>query len=80
MKYQSRTDKYSVFSFTCFSKTVILTSSYYVIAFYDKTRKYMHAETPRLADKTIVFSEHEVVMVTQQHDTTCNCHGNTIIS
>ena len=33
------------------------------------TRKYMHAETPRLADKTIVFSEHEVfkvvVMVTR---------------
>jgi hypothetical protein len=33
------------------------------------TRKYIHAETPRLADKTIVFSEHEVfkvvVMVTQ---------------
>ena len=24
------------------------------------TRKYMHAATPRLADKTIVFSEHEV--------------------
>ena len=23
----------------------------------------MHAETPRLADKTIVFSEHEVVKV-----------------
>jgi hypothetical protein len=33
------------------------------------TRKYMHAETPRLADRTIVFSEHEVfkvvVMVTR---------------
>jgi hypothetical protein len=33
------------------------------------TRKYMHAETPHLADKTIVFSEHEVfkvvVMVTR---------------
>jgi hypothetical protein len=36
------------------------------------TRKYMHAETPRLADKTMgiaVFSEHElfkvVVMVTR---------------
>jgi hypothetical protein len=33
------------------------------------TRKYKHAETPRLADKTIVFSEHEVfkvvVMVTR---------------
>jgi hypothetical protein len=29
----------------------------------------MHAETPRLADKTIVFSEHEVF----------SCHGNTII-
>jgi hypothetical protein len=33
-----------------------------------ETRKYMHAETPRLADKTIVFSKHEVfkiaVMVT----------------
>jgi hypothetical protein len=27
------------------------------------TRKYMHAETPRLADKTIVFSEHEVFKV-----------------
>jgi hypothetical protein len=31
----------------------------------------MHAETPRLADKTIVFSEHEVfkvvVMVTPQN-------------
>ena len=40
---------------------------------YNATRKYMHAETtgrnPRLADKTIVFSEHEVskvvVMVTR---------------
>ena len=31
----------------------------------------MHAETPRLADKTIVFSEHEVFKV--------SCHGNTII-
>jgi hypothetical protein len=34
-----------------------------------RTRKYIHAETPRLADKTIVFSEHEVfkvvVMVTR---------------
>ena len=33
------------------------------------TRKYKHAETPRLADKTIVFSEYEVfrvvVVVTQ---------------
>ena len=28
-----------------------------------KTRKYMHAETPRLVDKTIVFSEHEVFKV-----------------
>jgi hypothetical protein len=28
-----------------------------------KTRKYMHAETPRLADKPIVFSEHEVFKV-----------------
>jgi hypothetical protein len=27
------------------------------------TRKYMHAETPRLAVKTIVFSEHEVFKV-----------------
>jgi hypothetical protein len=27
------------------------------------TRKYMHAEIPRLADKTIVFSEHEVFKV-----------------
>jgi hypothetical protein len=26
------------------------------------TRKYMHAE-PRLADKTIIFSEHEVFKV-----------------
>jgi hypothetical protein len=31
----------------------------------------MHAETPRLADKTIVFSKHEVFKV--------SCHGNTII-
>jgi hypothetical protein len=34
-----------------------------------KTRKYMHAETPRLADKNLVFAEHEVfkvvVMVTR---------------
>jgi hypothetical protein len=33
------------------------------------TRTYMHAETLRLADKTIVFNEHEVfkvvVMVTR---------------
>jgi hypothetical protein len=27
------------------------------------TRKYMHAEIPRLADKTIVFSEHEVFKI-----------------
>jgi hypothetical protein len=27
------------------------------------TRKYVHAETPRLADKSIVFSEHEVFKV-----------------
>jgi hypothetical protein len=34
---------------------------------YIHTRKYMHVETLRLADKTIVFSEHEVfkVVVTQ---------------
>jgi hypothetical protein len=34
------------------------------------TRKYLHAETPRLANKAIVFSEHEVfkvvVMVTRR--------------
>jgi hypothetical protein len=29
--------------------------------------QFMHAETPRLADKTIVFSEHEVFKVTS-HD------------
>jgi hypothetical protein len=33
----------------------------------------MHAETPRLADKTIVFSEHEVFKVVVMP------HGNTII-
>ena len=33
----------------------------------------MHAETPRLADKTIVFSEHEVFTVVVMP------HGNTII-
>jgi hypothetical protein len=27
------------------------------------TRKYMHAETPRLVDKTIVFSDKEVFKV-----------------
>jgi hypothetical protein len=31
--------------------------------FTSVTRKYMHAEIPRLADKTIVFSEHEVFKV-----------------
>ena len=34
----------------------------------------MHAETPRLADKTIVFSEHEVFKVYIY-----SCHGTTII-
>ena len=29
----------------------------------NSTRKYMHAETHHLADKTIVFSEHEVFKV-----------------
>jgi hypothetical protein len=32
----------------------------------------MHAETPRLADKTIVFSEHDAFKVVA-------CHGITII-
>ena len=39
-----------------------------------KTRKYTHAETPLLADKTIVFSEHEVFKV-MSHD---NCVKNIL--
>jgi hypothetical protein len=33
------------------------------LIWYIKFRKYMHAETPRIVDKTIVFSEHEVFKV-----------------
>jgi hypothetical protein len=34
-----------------------------LVILYTRNEKYMHAETPRLAGKTIIFSEHEVFEV-----------------
>ena len=43
--------------------------SWSLVCTFRQDQKYMYAETPRLADKTIVFSEHEVfklvIMVTR---------------